>query len=439
MLLQIISLTSIIQSSNAILTSQGTYQILSGQLTWDQAETECNQRYGTSLATVLTSADNLELTSGMNTYKSYIAGNVWIGWRKRTSTRFIWAPCSYPSCAGTDWKCYANDEVYSGWHSSEGNWDANKLCGGIKQSSSDWHDRECSTKRDFACNSNTGKYKNGSALCIKPTPNPTESPTPLPTIAPTINPSRSPTAPTIAPTDTPTYTPTACIDFNPQYNSSDGVDKLSVVTNHQQTVNYSDASALIDYYIASDVPFSSFYATQIPCNNTVADVCLIECHFLGSCAEMIVKPLNQTNLKMVTIICDARMSCRNMRVNISNNMISELNILCVERFSCMDGIIAVESDHRDRRYIRYPTNSLLDPYEILISARQEYSPSNKLPCEDIKIDCTGYNTDFERECEYEYKLSDTVDLFDILNDTERPNCYWLDIGAIIYRLMQRNM
>ena len=52
--------------------------------------------------------------------------------------------------------------------------------------------------------------------------------------------------------------------------------------------------------------------------------------------------------------------------------------------------------HQDKRYVRFPTNHILDPDEILELAQDEYD-TNKLPCEDIRIECTGNNTDFERE------------------------------------------
>ena len=84
----------------------------------------------------------------------------------------------------------------------------------------------------------------------------------------------------------------------------------------------------------------------------------------------------------------------------------------------------------ERRYIRYPTNSLLDPLELLELARREYPSTTKLPCEDIKIDCTGNNTDFSRECTYEYNLDDDVSFADILKDENRPNCYWMDIEEL---------
>ena len=185
--LQIVILISIIYNSNGQLTSQGTYRIVSAPIpagyTWYEAESYCNRVYGTSLATVLDATDNSELVSGLNTYKGNIEGNVWIGWRE-LSGWLIWAPCTKANCVGTDWKCYARDEVYSSWHLSEAKFDASATCGGIKQSNSKWHDRVCTTKRDFVCNSNTptARYKDiGSTLCMAPTSNPTQSPTPSPT------------------------------------------------------------------------------------------------------------------------------------------------------------------------------------------------------------------------------------------------------------------
>eukprot|EP01083_Nonionella_stella_P310344 1102283_1 len=81
----------------------------------------------------------------------------------------------------------------------------------------------------------------------------------------------------------------------------------------------------------------------------------------------------------------------------------------------------------EERYIRYDTNYLLNEYELLQLARKEYPTTRRLPCEDIQILCSN-NTDFDRNCEYKYKLN--VSLFDILQDEDRPICYWLNIQQV---------
>eukprot|EP01083_Nonionella_stella_P012146 34471_1 len=83
----------------------------------------------------------------------------------------------------------------------------------------------------------------------------------------------------------------------------------------------------------------------------------------------------------------------------------------------------------DRRYIRYETYNLLDPFEVLDLARAEYD-TRRLPCEDIRIDCTN-NTDFDRHCQYQYELYN-VSLMDMLKAEERPTCYWVDIGYLYH-------
>eukprot|EP01083_Nonionella_stella_P145885 458123_1 len=81
----------------------------------------------------------------------------------------------------------------------------------------------------------------------------------------------------------------------------------------------------------------------------------------------------------------------------------------------------------EERYIRYDTNYLLNEDELLQLARKEYLTTRRLPCEDIQILCSN-NTDFDRNCEYKYKLN--VSLFDILQDEDRPICYWLNIQQV---------
>eukprot|EP01083_Nonionella_stella_P275409 935266_1 len=100
-------------------------------------------------------------------------------------------------------------------------------------------------------------------------------------------------------------------------------------------------------------------------------------------------------------------------IQISHHYYNNIQILC--------GV----SD--DARYIRYDTNYLLNEYELLQLARKEYPTTRRLPCEDIQILCSN-NTDFDRNCEYKYKLN--VSLFDILQDEDRPICYWLNIQQV---------
>ena len=54
----------------------------------------------------------------------------------------------------------------------------------------------------------------------------------------------------------------------------------------------------------------------------------------------------------------------------------------------------------------------------------------KLPCEDITIDCTGNITKFDRNCQYNYQLSNDFNLSKILSNKDEIKCYWLDIGQL---------
>ena len=174
-------------------------------------------------------------------------------------------------------------------------------------------------------------------------------------------------------------------------------------------------------------------------------------------AEIFIESTQGVN---ISLDCQSASACSNMIITLENNM--KANISCYHDNACDNLMIDTDHSkdvhihlnmyryseditiheyywqnvettcgyHQDKRYIQYPTNYLLDSEDILKLARDEYPSSNKLPCEDIMIECTGNQTDFERKCEYQYQLSDQVELDSILTSESRPKCYWLDIGQL---------
>ena len=161
----------------------------------------------------------------------------------------------------------------------------------------------------------------------------------------------------------------------------------------------------------------------------------ISCQSTFACPDMNI--IFENNI-MVNISCYYDNSCENMLINTDNSekLVIKMNMYRYSKDILFNHYywsnIRVNCGYDlDKRYIRYNTYQLLDPDEILQLAQDEYPSSNKLPCEDIKIDCTGNNTDFQRECQYQYQLSeDKINLFEILQDDDRPSCYWLDIGQL---------
>ena len=223
---------------------------------------------------------------------------------------------------------------------------------------------------------------------------------------------------------------------------------------------------------------------------SVSKIFKIICAAKKACDELIVNITSETKIAKVSIICTAKFACDEAQIIIDafpnnniefslecqafkscqmtqiqfnnvNSAIISANILCYDNFACDD--LFIDTDHSpnifislsvyryskkieinyyhwqninvkcavtdDSRFIRYDNNELLDVEEVLQSARKEYKETHRLPCEDVNIYCSN-NTDFERQCVFEYGLSNNFSLFDLLNDKAKPKCYWLDIERL---------
>eukprot|EP01084_Bolivina_argentea_P005134 9704_1 len=173
---------------------------------------------------------------------------------------------------------------------------------------------------------------------------PTVSPTNAPSISPTNAPSISPTN---APSTSPSGSPTACVDYVYTYNSTDGIDRIKQIIN-MYTYNYTVDSIYpnmsVDVY---DTSFINIFDTIIKCNNTDANVCFVGCYVAGSCADTIIKPNIESELDVLEIVCYARKACKRFQVNIINNVtVDQVNILCMDKFSCELGTISINSTHQ---------------------------------------------------------------------------------------------
>ena len=328
-----------------------------------------------------------------------------------------------------------------------------------------------------------------SSPSISPSSSPSDSPSNNPMF--TYSPSTAPTAaPTNSPSLSLSNSPTACIDYDQTYNSSDGtrekqsipyiqllfIDMDNITTDIQRfTGNHFDSDiecnagntsvcliachgkndcnkANVDLSQQDDILVNETKHVYVVCNDT------------QSCANMVINIDYDQNIEL-DIQCKGLYSCEMMNVYIvtNNNDNSHLitaNISCYVDNACKDlQIITDSSDNiiiylhlyryssdiiikyyyhenvhvlcgsiNDRRFIRYDANDMPNSFEILELAREEYSSSNRLPCEDVNIICE--NTDIlpHRECSYEYGLSHDFNLIDILDDGY--NCCWLEIGEL---------
>eukprot|EP01084_Bolivina_argentea_P180357 311588_1 len=163
----------------------------------------------------------------------------------------------------------------------------------------------------------------------------------------------------------------------------------------------------------------------------------VECQSSFSCNDAILdlSVAKKKHIQVtVNILCDIDNACDNMFIvtDDSKNIFIELHIKQYSKDITIDhqfynNIEIICGSLQDEKLIKYSTSELLDASEILNLARDEYD-NNRLPCEDIIIDCSGNVTNFYQSCEYKYQLSNEVNLLNILSDDNVPNCYWMDIA-----------
>eukprot|EP01083_Nonionella_stella_P276802 940870_1 len=168
-------------------------------------------------------------------------------------------------------------------------------------------------------------------------------------------------------------------------------------------------------------------------------VILIECSVSFSCRDMMVylmheEPERPTTAITANINCYYDHSCDDMTITTDESPFIFINLHAMRHsdeitinYHLWRNIKVHCGSDSDRRYMRYDTRNLLDEYEVLELARDEYH-ARKLPCEDIVVDCSD-NAQFDRQCEYKYALSN-VSLGDILKEQSKPHCYWMDIGQL---------
>ena len=318
----------------------------------------------------------------------------------------------------------------------------------------------------------------GTALNTSMAPNSTTQNT----YTTTISSSYPPTYPSEMPTISPSNSPTMCVDYNQNYGSDDGQKEIVDIFSDAQIIYnqiiYSNDTVIQEY---SNRTIHKLHQTIIECNTSI---CSIDCHEGGSCknskivsivteqlyifctdegsCEQLSVSINAENDINVLVLCYQSFSCKDLTMDLLTASDDKLftNITCFNDYSCdnlkihtdnsrnvfisfnayrwSDDIKIYQHYHEnvkiqcgvvnDQRYIQYNLRrNIPNEFKVLQLARNEYSSTKRLPCEDIEIICSN-NTDFPRSCTYEYDLN--VSLLTILVDDSRPNCYWLDIGEL---------
>eukprot|EP01083_Nonionella_stella_P081927 225971_1 len=88
-------------------------------------------------------------------------------------------------------------------------------------------------------------------------------------------------------------------------------------------------------------------------------------------------------------------------------------------------------NENDKRFIRYNTNSIKTEDELIELARREYTGLNRLPCEEIHVDCTT-NEHFPKSCDWKYQLNElNLRKFLMAMDDPSVSCYWMELSTLL--------
>eukprot|EP01083_Nonionella_stella_P147779 466816_1 len=170
---------------------------------WFTAESFCETKYGTTLASVHSAADNTEIS---NLCVNSAENACYIGLTDQTvESTFVWND-------GSNYDYVAS--LFETGNTDHGGYDEDCV---IVFTDGTWHDTPCHTSHpySFICNAPT------PAPTKVPSTNPTQNPSAFPSFDPSESPTRSPTSyPSFDPTANPSVSPTIYPSENPSGNPS---------------------------------------------------------------------------------------------------------------------------------------------------------------------------------------------------------------------------
>eukprot|EP01084_Bolivina_argentea_P016351 30602_1 len=144
------------------------------QLSWWDANDYCKREFGTELAIVQDKDDENEIENIIDILiQEYPPGStglkdatIFIGHRDQQKID-IWSTCDSASCYRNTHECSSWNAMSGSWHTTYPNYNTKERCGSLYISNTvhkfKWWGDACTTKRDFICNTNTGKYGIGKA------------------------------------------------------------------------------------------------------------------------------------------------------------------------------------------------------------------------------------------------------------------------------------
>ena len=365
------------------------------------------------------------------------------------------------TCTGTP--LFPNDAIFS-----DGLCDGTYIYGVTCATAIDTCNRTQFPTEQSLSPSNSPSIAPTASPSFAPSDAPSNSPSEAPSLSPSLSPSFSPIIapsvapsflPTTAPSIAPSVAPTACIDYDENYNSNDGMDSYYSVNMSifdEYYVEYIDDihviedcaeinDTLCNVVCPSDgvcgsaeitinpIQFNAFNLLCESCLSTVITASLtketsfsLHCYGEYSCQDAIINIINNydDNPLSVNITCYNDYSCNNLLIKTDNsdnaiitlNMYEYSNNIQIKHENYLDHVQIICGLEYDYHYIRYPIDDPLDEKLLLSRAAGEYD-SKKLPCQDITI---------VNECQYQYQISANL----VFNDLIEASCYWIDVNQL---------
>ena len=171
--------------------------------------------------------------------------------------------------------------------------------------------------------SNGPTFRETTSSTLQPTHHPSLDPSLLPSIPPSGIP--------------PTVSPTMCLDL-PSYDSNDGIDEYENPNIYIPRNITNDSNQ----YIASSTNGISFNSTAIFCNNTLSDLCYIGCLVDQICLNVYVEPIHDDVVELF-VECQGIESCHFMNMEVDQQSIRKVTVICKDHLSCRDSNISIHS------------------------------------------------------------------------------------------------
>eukprot|EP01083_Nonionella_stella_P250692 865812_1 len=194
------------------------------------------------------------------------------------------------------------------------------------------------------------------------------------------------------------------------------VENTTIVCSHMHSCN---SSSIAIHYDSNNVDqhLSLYCVDSWSCEgakmhlNTLAMHAHINCYQAYACSHLFFERTNPIDIELNVYNFSEDINIKSVAA------LNRLNIVC--------------GNENDKRFIRYNTNDIMTEHEVIELARREYKYLNRLPCEDIHVDCT-VDEYFPKSCDWKYQLNQ-LNLHQMMSaaDTTDVSCYWMELSKLL--------